>query len=468
MARAMNPALDDLLHSGLQLHQRGEFEGAAVAYEQILRVDPNNANALNLLGMVHHARGRHREAEFLVRRATELAPEVPGFHNNLGNTLLVQRRHEQAEEAYRRAVELQPDYAEAHNNFGVALLGQGKVEDAIQSFVAALDLRPVYPHARNNLGNAFRARSLYRDAANCYRDAIQQDPRYAEAHVNLARTLLAMEQPGEAASAARQAIVLQPDHVGAFMTLGMALEQQGKPGEAIAVYRDALQLRPEARGIRFQLAALTGEEQFAAVPPEVVLGTFESYADTFDRHLVEKLKYRGPELVVDALRSTGALKEKGDIADLGCGTGLCGPLLRPFARNLVGVDLASNMIGRARARNVYDALFVDELIAFLSVRFAQFDVAAAADVLIYFGDLKPVLRAVAQALRPGGAFAFTLERHDGDEPYVLNRTRRFAHTIAHVRDALTVAGMSKAYAKTEVLRRENEQDVHGWVIVART
>ena len=116
---------------------------------------------------------------------------------------------------------------------------------------------------------------------------------------------------------------------------------------------------------------------------------------------------------------------------------------------------------------MYDALFVDELVAFLSVRFAQFDTAVAADVLLYFGDLRPVMAAASQALRPGGVFAFTLEKHDGSEPYVLNPTRRFAHSITHVRDTLKSAGMSELYAKTETLRTESNQDVSAWIVVAR-
>ena len=132
----------------------------------------------------------------------------------------------------------------------------------------------------------------------------------------------------------------------------------------------------------------------------------------------------------------------------------------------MGVDLSSHMIGQARERQVYDELFVDEIGAFLSVRFAQFDLAVAADVLIYFGDLRNVLATVWQALKPGGVIAFTVEKHEG-EGYVLQPTRRYAHSIDYVRSVATSIGWTEVSAHERVLRMEQRQDVHGWVIVLR-
>ncbi len=176
------------------------------------------------------------------------------------------------------------------------------------------------------------------------------------------------------------------------------LEQNGRQDEAIAFYRAAVRMRPDSRRLRFQLAALTGEEKFDVAPPEYVASVFDNYAGRFDRHLTEHLKYQAPELVVEALDAAGIPRD-GDIVDLGCGTGLCGKLLRARARRIVGVDLSSNMVGQAYERKVYDDLFVDEIVAFLSTRFTQFDLAVAADVLIYFGDLRKVLAAAGQAAR---------------------------------------------------------------------
>jgi predicted TPR repeat methyltransferase len=461
----MAEADEQLLREAVGLHQAGRLDEAAERYRDVLERDPQNPNALNLLGMVHHQRGEHEKAAELLQRAVKVAPGVFGFENNLGNILLALQRAEPAEEAYRRAIALNPDYAEAHNNLGVALMGQGKFDEAIQQLVNTIKMRHNYPAARNNLGTALRCKGMYKEAGDAYRDAITQKPDYAEAHGNLAITLLALGQREEAVEECRRVLALKPDYTQAYTTLGVALELSGRKDEAIAAYREALQRRPNSRRLRFQLASLTGDESFSAAPPDFVAMLFDNYADTFDRHLVQGLQYRAPQLVVDAALSA-VTTDRLDVLDMGCGTGLCGPLLREAAKTLTGVDLSTKMIGHARERKVYNQLFVDEIVAFLSVRFSQFDLAVAADVLNYFGDLAPVFTAAAQAMRPGGVVAFTVEKYDGDR-WKLNSSRRFGHSIDYVKSVMAATGFDIAGASEVVLRQENAKDVAGWLLVVK-
>ena len=341
------------------------------------------------------------------------------------------------------------------------------MEEAIPLFTRAIAMKHDYPSARNNLGNALRAKRMYRESIGCFRDAIAFDPNHADAWGNLAIALLELGELGESEAAARKAIAIRPEHVGAYFTLGMTLEEAGRRDEAAEQLRTALKLRPASRGLQFYLATLTGDEgQFAAAPPEFVSMLFDNYADTFDRHLVGTLNYRAPQFLHDAVVAAG-VRGPLDIADLGCGTGLCGQLFKPMARALVGVDLSSRMIAQARQRGIYDALHVEELVAFLKVRPMQFDLAVASDVLNYFGDLREVFAAASQAMRGGGFIAFTLEKHDGDEAFVLNKTRRYAHSIGYVRSLLSQTDLAEVSATEGVLRREGGKDVAGWMVLLR-
>lgn len=463
----MSQSLDALLREAVAHHQSGRLAEAQATYEQILRADERNPNALNLLGMVHHARGRFEHAAELVARAIDAAPRAAGFHNNLGIVRLAQRRYESAEEALRQAIAIQPNYLEAINNLGVALTGQGKLDDAIQALLRAIELKHAYPSARNNLGNALRAKRMNREAIACYKDAIAFKADHDEAWANLGIAHLELGELKEAESACQRAIALKPNHVGAHYTLGLALEEAGRRDEAVAAYQRVLAERPGARGLRFHLAALTGQgrEQFKAAPAEYVVSVFDHYADTFDRHLVGTLNYRAPGLIRNAIAAAGVTGPV-DIVDLGCGTGLCGELLKPMARRMVGVDLSPRMIHQARERGIYDELFVEELAGFLAARFSQYELAAAADVLNYFGELESVLSAASQAMKQGGIFAFTLEKHDG-AGYVLGTVRRFAHSIGYVRSLLELTGFEEVSAQQETLRTEGGRDVTGWVIVLR-
>ena len=457
--------VNQLLREAVALHQHGRLEEARVIYEQILRLDEKNPNALNLLGMVHHQQGRHDHAAELISRAVHLAPNVAGFHNNLGNVRLAQRKHAEAEEHYRTAVQLQPHYVEAINNLGVSLMGQGKMDDAIALLARAIEMKHDYPSARNNLGNALRAKHMYRQSLACYRDAIAINPDHTEAWGNMAISQLELGELAEAEASARKAIALRPGDVGAYYTLGLTLEVAGRRDEAAQHIAAALKLKPASDVLRFYLSSLTGEGAFAASPPEFVSQLFDKYADTFDKHLLQKLNYRAPQLLFDAVAAAGVKGPRLDIADLGCGTGLSGQLFKPMARTLEGVDLSSRMVNHARDRQIYDALFVEELVEFLSVRFTQFDLAVASDVLNYFGDLVPVLRAAAQAMRIGGTFAFTLEKYDGERDYILDKTRRYAHSIRYVRSLLAENGWTETSVREDVLRTESGKDVIGWVVV---
>src|SRR4029079_15954073 len=117
---------------------------------------------------------------------------------------------------------------------------------------------------------------------------------------------------------------------------GMAYEKLGRRDRAIAMYTEALHrgaLSPEAR---YHMAALTGEGAPAAAPRSHVVQVFDELAEKFDHHLVRKLKYRTPQSLHEAvLAAVGGSHghdqtvSLGYILDLGCGTGLCGPLFAP-------------------------------------------------------------------------------------------------------------------------------------------
>jgi len=157
-----------------------------------------------------------------------------------------------------------------------------------------------------------------------------------------------------------------------------------------------------------------------------------------------------------------------DIADLGCGTGLCGPLLKPWARSLVGCDLSAAMLARAAPRQVYDELLKAELVQFLAERPGAFDVLVSADTLIYFGELEPVFAAAQAALRSGGVFVFTLEALADESPtgYRLTQSGRFAHSLAALRARLAAAGFAVEAVVPVSPRHEGGRPVPGWLVTA--
>jgi predicted TPR repeat methyltransferase len=196
--------------------------------------------------------------------------------------------------------------------------------------------------------------------------------------------------------------------------------------------------------------------------------TFDSFAASFESKL-EKLSYRAPALVAAMIEDSGiAASKRLDVLDAGCGTGLCGPLVAPYARRLVGVDLSRGMLARAKEKNVYDALRNAELTEYLHDNRDAFDVIVSADTLVYFGDLERVLTAAARALRPLGMIVFTLEDAAGAGAGVDFRLEvhgRYSHARAYVEQVLARAGLQPEIRHAE-LRMESGAPVAGLVIRA--
>ena len=158
--------------------------------------------------------------------------------------------------------------------------------------------------------------------------------------------------------------------------------------------------------------------------------------------------------------------------DAGAGTGLCGPILRPLAKHLHGIDLSAGMLAKAAARGDYDALDEAELTAWLSAHPQAYDLVVSADTLCYFGILDAAITAAAAALRSGGHLIFTVEQTGEDElaahpAFKLHSHGRYSHAESYVRQALAGAGLDVREISHVVLRNESKKPVTGLLVGAR-
>mgnify|MGYP004540609259 CR=1 FL=1 len=215
------------------------------------------------------------------------------------------------------------------------------------------------------------------------------------------------------------------------------------------------------------LAALGAAEPPGRAPAAYVRDLFDNYAPRFEAELTGALGYRTPEALAALLRAAG-LEPAGDleVLDAGCGTGLSGGALRPWARRMTGVDLSPRMLDAARSRGIYEALEEAELVEFLARHRGAYDLVAAADVLNYLGDLAPALNAMAAALRPGGHAAFSLETGVGAS-YALGPGMRYRHDPAHVIALAEATRLNLLELEDVTLREERGEPVAGTLMVLR-
>ncbi|WP_296580343.1 methyltransferase domain-containing protein [Xanthobacter sp.] len=288
-----------------------------------------------------------------------------------------------------------------------------------------------------------------------------------------ARAFLAEGDFAAAAELLAETVEAAPGFAAAWFLLGEAREGQGESEAAREAYGRALALDPADRlGAGLRRARLGGAEGAEGAGEGVMSAAyvrtlFDQYADRFDTALREKLAYRGPELLLEAVRAAcdalGRELSFGAALDLGCGTGLAGVLLAPLVERLDGVDLSPAMLEKARALGLYAALEAGEMGAALGAMPAGgLDLVIAADALCYVGDLAPIFHAARAALAPGGLFAFTLETHEG-EGVLLRETLRYAHAEQYVRALAQDVGLAVVLLERASTRSEKSVPVPGLV-----
>lgn len=435
-------SLEDALLLGTRLHRLGQLDDAHTLYQAVLEAAPEQPDALQFLGILEHQRQRDELALSYMQRALAQVPNAPGLHQNLGNILLELERFDEAAAAYERCAELGGKTAELLNNIGVLRRGQRQPEAA--------------------------------EAA--YRQALALNPDYIDAYNGYGYLLIQLERHKEAMQQFSHALVRDPANAGARRRLGMAFYMLGRFEEAAQVYRDWLDVEPGNPRAQHYLAACTGQEVPQRASDAYVESTFDLFAQSFDAKL-QALDYRAPELIGQAVRRVaGTPQAKLDVLDAGCGTGLCEPMLAPFARKLVGVDLSGQMLEKAAQRSAhgggYHELFKAELTAFIQAHPQSFDLIVSADTLCYFGALEAVCNAAYASLRPGGWLIFSVEAladtdASAQQGYKLQAHGRYSHARRYLQRVLEEAGFADVALDEAVLRTEGAEPVRGFVVVGR-
>lgn len=451
------------LPQAIEYHQAGDLDAAESLYREILASDPEQADALHLLGLIQHARGDGAGALDLVRRAIASTPGHAVYYFNLGNICRDLGDSDGAIQAYATAIDLRPGETDYHYNLAELLDAQGRGDEALAQYLCAVELETDNAALLLDLGACLQGLNRPDEAAAQYRRALALDPHLARAHNNLGGIHQVRGELAAAADCYRAALAADPELAAAHRNYAAVLEALGQPDAALRHYQEALRLKPDYAEVRYKLAALRGDAAPETAPPEYIAGLFDQYAEDFDVHLTDALGYRTPQRLrelFDALAGDAGLLR---VLDLGCGTGLAGLAFRDRAALLAGVDLSPRMLDKARARDLYDTLQCGEVLRALVAESDTWELILAADVFVYLGDLAAVLQAAARVLRPDGWLLFSVEQGEGRD-FVLGKAGRYAHAIEYLQRLADEAGLTVRAVRGTVLRQDFGQDVQGWLL----
>ena len=238
------PARPQLVEEGLRHHQAGQLDRASVLYRQVLALQPNEAEALHLLGVLRHQQGNSQEAVELIAKAIAIKPDIADWHSNLGIALAALGRFDEAVSAYHCAIAIRPDFPEAHNNLGNTLKDGGRLNEAVGAYRQAIAIKPNYPDAHNGLGAALYMLGQPAEAETSFREALRLQPNFPDAHRNLGMALTALSKHDAAVGAYRQAIASRPAYAEAHGDLATPLKNLGRLDEAVNCLRQAIAIKP--------------------------------------------------------------------------------------------------------------------------------------------------------------------------------------------------------------------------------
>lgn len=267
----MSSTVQRSLRQALNFYREGKPYEAESLCDAVLVLDPDNVDALQILGLARLDLGRNVAARDAFEKAASQAPDIAANHVNLATALLRMGKPGDALRSLERALARQRDLPEAHYNLGNTLLALGREGDAEKAFERAVALRPDYADALNNLGEIRRGRGDGEGGIRLFQRAIDAAPAYGPAWSNLCGALIDLDRTADAVMAGRRAALLSPDDAQAHYNLGNAFAVALIPGEAAACYRRALQLDPLFADAMTNL----GVAQMTLGNPEAAVAAFD-------------------------------------------------------------------------------------------------------------------------------------------------------------------------------------------------
>ncbi len=411
--------------------QRHEFDKALIHFRETIRIQPNHLLA----------------------------------HKHIGNILYQQENIDAAIESFNNALNIDTQDEEIYINLAACYLKQQHMTRAIDTLNQALELNPGHPIALANLAAVYLSEHKDHLAKPLYYDLLTLYPKDYIANFNMGCILLREKKWQSAACHLQTAVEINPDNPEAQQNFATVLLKVNQAEKAIAHFERCLALQPNNQTVRYTLSALTQTDTPERAPDSYIIELFDHYAEHFDQELIEKLDYQVPQLIHDALVPYINNQSDLHIVDLGCGSGLCGPLLKPYAETLTGIDLSANMLKHAQTKNVYDQLLCAEINTGLQQLQTPIHVMIAADVFVYFGNLQSIINACRENLPSGGLLCFTIEAGN-TTGYSLTKTGRYQHALDYIKSIITDT-FSLEYQQSVTLRKQQDHAVKGYVFIIK-
>jgi len=282
-------ALPSAIEEGIVLQRQGKLAEAEKVYTRILKVLPDQFNALELLAQLKLQRGKPGEAYRLMSAAVAARPASADARVHLGHVLRALKRDADALASFDKALALDPHHVDALGNRGDVLLTLRRPADALACFETILAAAPGHREARANRGVALAALGRYPEAVADFDAVLAAGPQPIVA-CNRGNALAALGRHADAVASYDSTLALIPNHVAAWSGRGVSLQALNRHADAIASFDRALALAPDYADAHFNRSlALLAIGDYAQGQAEYEWRWKRSGAEAFRKHFPRPL-----------------------------------------------------------------------------------------------------------------------------------------------------------------------------------
>lgn len=419
-----------------------------------------DALAENRLGTFFYHQGKWFEAIIAYRKAINKEPTFINAWYNLGLALNKTNQLDEALLTWQKIINLAPNHLAARFHLASLLMKTEKTDEALTEFLLLEKSEPHHFETQSNLAACYLKKGLLNDAKIHYKKALELESNDTHTLFNLGVLETQLGNMDSAIQHYQKAVLVDPDFFAAHNNLGALFIAKEHIPFALHHFQTAARLQPDNTSLQYTIQALSQNSRLLSAPTDYVKSLFDSYADHYDQHLLTALDYQIPLHFERILKKQQPAHNTLNILDLGCGTGLCGSVIKPFSKTLTGVDLSEKMLDIARDKNMYDTLECNDLNFFLTQKNAAYDLIVAGDVLVYIGELDLFFQQIQQALRAGGIFLFNTEISE-NENYAMNQSGRFSHQKKYIESLAKKNHLDVIHYEKAVTRMQNNEPVYG-------
>ena len=449
-----------MVNKSILLRMQNDITSAKKILHEALKIDGKFIPTLYQLSVCYRQESKFEKALQTIQNALQFN-NIPDFvYVEYGKVLCLLNQKKEALAAFDKAIEINRFCQDAYFEKALILENENKSE-----------------------------------AEKVYRDLLRINPNNIAAYNNLGSLLYRMNRTNEALEMYRQVVILNPNDMAGCFNLAVALEDLEEYAEAAGLYFNVLSHHQFEEQTHIRLSALLPKlfEQDKDLALRYAEGWVKNfpqntwalhtsaalsekpddikndlaYAQNLYDHFAETYEDKMHELTCEVPQKIGEIIGKNHYQtalDLGCGTGLCGVVLKPLCDSLDGVDISKEMVKIAEQKNIYAHLYQSDIKTFLSDTKQKYDLIVASDVFCYINYLSEIIKEIHKVLKTGGTFIFTTEKSE-NKATQMTHSGRYQHAPALVESELKNAGFKTVNITETPLRKEGAGECQGNIFV---